>query len=472
MAQEMLGGGKAMWKGSVDHKVIEGYPDPVISSKLLGLTAHPEDGGVDKARELARVFISGNYSGTHGGGIMCNGFLMMGELKRAFYNISLAVDFTKSYLDKDGNPAALENGKFQFELYEEETKPDGAKEQKLLGVYSNTAAAADSGEPNVRMILPYDFQGTETLGDGGEPDLTGIAGTHVYYLKEQVPSQDAAVIYDPTVYKLEVEVGHGKKDLVLTSEKKFRIDWLYVNSVRVSLVDPDGKELGEAQTDQEYIGDYEGVTNSHGPHLTIWGSQKEGDPGEKNPAFTNQAETPLLTFTLWKKDQFKVDQGETGTMDLVRFSLWEMEDGRIKTETDTDGVSKPAGPGEKLTEEGVIQYTVPDMEKTYLLQETVPNGYEAAGPWIVTTDGKEGITLWTARETEEGKYEQAEQMEEEKGNSFCFTIFNNPIQYSLPETGGTGRNLYGPTGILLILLAAAAAGTYGLRRKKQERRSK
>ena len=81
----MLGGGSANWTGSsascnttepaaaviaATKAVSGGLYDVLTADSLIGLTAHPTDEDKTAAQGAAAVYINGNSSTTHGGGIM------------------------------------------------------------------------------------------------------------------------------------------------------------------------------------------------------------------------------------------------------------------------------------------------------------------------------------------------------------------------------------------------------------------
>ncbi|NBH72645.1 hypothetical protein D3Z51_11550 [Clostridiaceae bacterium] len=87
----MLGGGSANWRGSysnsskTDGKLPEAYPlrietDSYASaSNMIGLNANPSPQTVAAAKSAAGIFITGNHSAAHGGGVMSNGTFGIGD---------------------------------------------------------------------------------------------------------------------------------------------------------------------------------------------------------------------------------------------------------------------------------------------------------------------------------------------------------------------------------------------------------
>ena len=78
---KMLGGVSAGWQGTCDNTKITIDANGGAEAKyMFGLEAHPTEDAITKAQAAATTIISGNYSYTHGGGIMTNGDLTVGKV--------------------------------------------------------------------------------------------------------------------------------------------------------------------------------------------------------------------------------------------------------------------------------------------------------------------------------------------------------------------------------------------------------
>ena len=82
----MMGGGTENWKGSCDGRYVnaEGLSDDWLTAYFrMGLTANPSDEHKSAAYKAAAagqaLYINGNESYTHGGAVMCNGFMFVGD---------------------------------------------------------------------------------------------------------------------------------------------------------------------------------------------------------------------------------------------------------------------------------------------------------------------------------------------------------------------------------------------------------
>ena len=83
--KRMLGGGMENWKGSCDGRYVnaEGMSDGWLTAYFrMGLTANPSDADKSAAYKAAAgqaLYINGNESYTHGGAVMCDGFMFIGD---------------------------------------------------------------------------------------------------------------------------------------------------------------------------------------------------------------------------------------------------------------------------------------------------------------------------------------------------------------------------------------------------------
>ncbi len=120
---KMLGGGSANWVGSSKQKggqteeITIGRYESKSASYRMGLSADPDESGKAYAESRATVRIAGNTSTTHGAGIMCNGFLELGEKGPGYFEVSKTVlgskearekewGFTLFLSDSEGKPLA------------------------------------------------------------------------------------------------------------------------------------------------------------------------------------------------------------------------------------------------------------------------------------------------------------------------------------------------------------------------------
>lgn len=106
----MLGGGSANWSGTVDGiPVVVSKGEEVSSSYLMGLESNPSNADILNAQAQARLYVNGNDSYTHGGGILGNGYLVIGRSETISVYSRLRIDATKELTGEE-----LQDGQFEF----------------------------------------------------------------------------------------------------------------------------------------------------------------------------------------------------------------------------------------------------------------------------------------------------------------------------------------------------------------------
>lgn len=145
------------------------------------------------------VLIAGNYSNTHGGGIGCNGSVIMGSLPTSsVWDASWSFDFNKQLLDGADNSVALASGQFSFEL----CTPSG----EVIAKASNDV----NGNVNFVVNDKDRFGGPEVISAGNFKP----AVTYDFVIKEVVPADDPLIEYDAKEHPVKVTV--NKRSTVLS----------------------------------------------------------------------------------------------------------------------------------------------------------------------------------------------------------------------------------------------------------------
>ncbi len=235
----MLGGGFSNWEGSYNDSandeaadsigqtkayVFEKDKDDALSSRSrMGLTAYPS--ADSKAKAQASVFISGNYSNMHGGGIQCNGFLVMGEYKNIDLFVDLQLAATKQLFGADGTQSALKGDDYSFGLYR---YVNGT--ETLCGTAQNDASGAISFE-NQR------FTGSLAEGDSEVQFL-------VRELEDGLPGN---VLRDSAEYLVTVTVTGSKQENVADNGTTYHIQKYAIKKVEVQSRPGSGKAWSARQ---------------------------------------------------------------------------------------------------------------------------------------------------------------------------------------------------------------------------------
>lgn len=204
---KMLGGGDAKYSGS---KECSDNKEPSDNEELYEAIKIPANGGVkiyrsvglssaviagsdeaNKAQEAAGTFITGNYSWDHGGGIMSNGDLYLGQPADTYVYPSLKLKATKALSGR-----ALKEGEFSFAVYRKDsdsaTAPYWNNKTFNNGDCTFVGSAKNSADGNITFDL-------------GEQFLASGTGEITYYLVEDA-GKDPDVDYDHAVYEIKVTV--------------------------------------------------------------------------------------------------------------------------------------------------------------------------------------------------------------------------------------------------------------------------
>lgn len=222
---KMLGGGDARYSGSIELEKAINIPanGAVGVKKSIGLTSGVMSGVTvgDKAAIQARndaqneatTFITGNYSWDHGGGIMSNGDLYLGEPADAYVYPSLKLKATKALINQQTKESMkLDTGRFPFSFSVYRKGSDGAStpswdgETFKSGGCEQVKSAPNNADGNITFDLSNDL--SNELSKQSLASDTGKI-TYSYYLVEDagnIPGVD----YDHAVYEINVTVEYNK----------------------------------------------------------------------------------------------------------------------------------------------------------------------------------------------------------------------------------------------------------------------
>lgn len=189
----MIGGGSENWDGSMDGERlsdIKTEDGKWMASYVAGLTAHPSEADKAKAKSFTHTYITGNTSVTHGGGVMCNGIISIGEGQM---EITSAMQLRATKAIKDGNTTTGEMlpGQFSFTVYAE-TNKTAANWQQLgleakLGDIVSTGTNDAHGNIEFNKLLTFQKTGWVRFflvedKSSGQADSMGIETDPVVYI--------------------------------------------------------------------------------------------------------------------------------------------------------------------------------------------------------------------------------------------------------------------------------------------------
>lgn len=439
---KMLGGGSAGWKGTCDREKITIDANGGAEAKyMFGLEAHPTNDAKTAAQNAATTVISGNYSYTHGGGIMTNGDLVVGEVTSLNVYPAIKVKANK-VLMKDGKAQSLSGHGYQF---------------KLLG-----KAAGSEGEPFWNENGTLNANGCEatpevTVNDKGEIVIDTAAnfqsGNYDLYLVE-VPIDEKGTTFDQTIYKIHVSV----------SATPTRTSLMGIDINRY-VVDTGASKVSVKKRGDTGFNPYDFYNWNVDPADSAVSTVTIGN--DSNSAFTNEL-PPYQTSGTWTPQVTKkVDGGE---MKKFKFELYaENTDNTEKTfqpiYTCTSGSENPQTVEFDPVKIGPLGLDKLDSHRqaqfTYYIRECDANEDEGTEHEGYKNDTKTFKVVVTATDDGEGHLKCTPTYYEVDANNHVSEkptdnpTFTNTYSTSLPLSGMSGVTLTYLTGAAVLCAAAA-----------------
>lgn len=206
---KMLGGIDAKYSGSIEltDRINISANGVAQVKNSIGLTSDVDTTDkttIDAVRNKATTFITGNYSWDHGGGIMSNGDLYLGQPADTYVYPSLKLKATKELDGRD-----LKDGEFIFTVYRKDSDTAKAPSWDNNGQFSDgdcefvKSAKNNAGNfafdlsEKLSELLSKQFKASGT-GETTDYDIT-------YYMVENADNK-LGVKYDHAVYEIKVKV--------------------------------------------------------------------------------------------------------------------------------------------------------------------------------------------------------------------------------------------------------------------------
>lgn len=344
---KMLGGGSAGWHGTCDGNPVTIDPNGGAEAKyMFGLEAQPTDDAINKAQGAATTIISGNYSYTHGGGIMTNGDLIVGEVTSLDVYPAIKVKANK-VLMKDGEEQGLSGHDYQFKLL-------GAPADPTKAPYWNENGTLNENGCEAMPAVNVDANGDILIDTGANYQ----SGDYDLYLVEvppdpvNVPVNEKGTKFDKSIYKIHIKVGTTPvkwTDLLGIHINRYAVDG---GTSTVSVKKEDAADF--APCDDDFY-EWSWAEDSHGDVVSTVTIGKDS-----NPAFSNRQASGSWTPQVTKK----VDGGE---MKAFKFELANEDDPNFnKPETAT---INPDPANAKTDKNGNATSTVNFKSKSYELTD-------------------------------------------------------------------------------------------------------
>lgn len=459
---KMLGGDSAGWQGTCDGEKITIEPNGGAEAKyMFGLEAHPTADAMGKAQTAATTIISGNYSYTHGGGIMTNGDLVVGEVKDLSVYPSMKLNATKVLKDEKGISQGLSTHNYRFKLL----RQDGDIEPSW-----KDDDTFDMGDCSVAGEAPVDQTNGNITFDSGK-DYS--SGQYVFYLVEEPISgeNESNTKFDETIYKIVVKVEDNPSDTKYLMS--IPINYYKVKEITVSKKtekDPDFKPLGSGSYSVDIPQD--SSQDSTKTTVTIGNSKK--------PTFTNKIVSPVS----WTPKATKVVEGG----EMKAFTLQLAKDSEFKNIIGTAVTSGPEKTQtlsfkDKSNETIGLKYSLSDIRNnpddpggstggpfktfTYYVREKTDGSqfshytydhsvYKIAAKATVQPDKtiKCEVTYRKGTVNSKGEWENADTDDHDLTDTSTPT-FTNTYSTSLPLSGMSGVTLTYLAGAAVLCAAAA-----------------
>ena len=305
---QMLGGGAANWSGTIDKTPTSiGKYEGAQAKYMIGLKSEPIQYDKDAATAAASLYITGNRSNIHGGGIMTNGDVIAGSTTQVSVYPKMKLNGTKAL---EGRALTADDaGKFRFQLLEpgeSDDVPSFNNNDGKLQLNGCLKVGDDDGVTN-------DAEGNFVFDLG----RVNSDGTSVYYLVEDpgnVADRVPGVDYDQTIYKIELTTTTDKRPVL-------NINYIYylVTNVRVTnlknnevktFTPKNGSDVSikitDGNTDKTFTNAYK-PKGSWTPQVT-----KKVDGGEmkrfkfelyaENTGNTEKTFQPIYTYTFGSKN--------------------------------------------------------------------------------------------------------------------------------------------------------------------------
>ena len=515
----MAGGGVANWKGSCDEKPVTiGRTGYAAAKFLFGLTANPDSEAISSAQAAAHVLISGNSAYTHGGGIMTNGGLILGDPKGSVVTATPELDITGTKaLVKDGvRQEGLAGFQFQFQL----------KGSTDTDVRTATADGA-TGEftfQDIKFSQTGDYTYTLSEIKGDRTDVTYDTKVHTiqvtiaentisllgvkftsYYVSSV--AVDGNVVGGSSGSGSEGDTQKGTFTVHFKKPDSWSDVYMYVYKNGQAVFEGwPGRQMNYDETEGYYVSSFEvnekdtynyvfnngsgvqtnDITNiSYAPGCEVWFDYEKEERNTANSS-TGSTETggvsrganPDGSYTLvMEGDTFTNRMTTQVNLQIVKTDSVD-DTKRLKDATFTltkVGTENPEGPLTGTTDDnGIATFANIQRGATYYLRETrAPSGYMTAGPWILEVK-ESTATLYPATEGENGVLTKTSEtgtpLEGSDSDPIVFsaTISDQSWGYKLPDTGGAGTTSYTAGGLALIFGAATLMYVHCRRRKEDE----
>ena len=328
---KMLGDIDAKYSGSIELNDPITIPANGVAQvkNSIGLTSavSATDKAVTEAVRENKVttFITDNYSWNHGGGIMSNGDLYLGQPADTYVYPSLKLKATKALSGRKIN-----KGEFSFTVYRKDSVDPFAS-----GIFNHDVCTPVGTASNVDG-------GNITFNLGEQSAANGTAGTITYYLVENA-GKVSGITYDPAVYEIKVTVEDHSTVLMTVPTRNDPNKTIEIKIHNYEIKNVSAVEHSEGKTDHRNA---DVQLDAIGGYYSI-----DGPDGGKT--FTNKY-TPSVS---WTPMATKIVEGG----EMKKFTLQLATDSRFR---DTDIIGTAETTSGKDTKQTLSFKDATDKDKT------------------------------------------------------------------------------------------------------------
>lgn len=445
---KMLGGESAGWQGTCDGETITIDANGGAEAKwMFGLAANPSDAAKSYAQRDATTIISGNYSYTHGGGIMTNGDLVVGKVEALNVYPAIKVKANK-VLMKDGEEQGLSGHNYQFKLL-------GAPADPTKAPYWNENGTLNENGCKAMPAVNVDANGDILIDTGANYQ----SGDYDLYLVEvppdpaNVPVNEKGTKFDKSIYKIHIKVGTTPVNTTSLLGIKINRYGVDRSASTVSVKKEGAADFTACGSD--FYGWSEDANDKTVSTVKIGNASKPAFKNELAPYQTSGSWTPRVTK--------KVDGGE---MKKFKFELYAENSDNTETPPQTKYTSAESGNLQTVTFDpvqigplGIKDLTNGKATFTYYIRECDASKVDGTKHEGYKNDTKKFKVVVTATDKGDGTLEctptyyevDANDVERETDNP----TFTNTYSTSLPLSGMSGVTLTYIAGAAVLCAAAA-----------------
>lgn len=445
---KMLGGESAGWQGTCDGETITIDANGGAEAKwMFGLAANPSDAAKSYAQRDATTIISGNYSYTHGGGIMTNGDLVVGKVEALNVYPAIKVKANK-VLMKDGEEQGLSGHNYQFKLL-------GAPADPTKAPYWNENGTLNENGCKAMPAVNVDANGDILIDTGANYQ----SGDYDLYLVEvppdpaNVPVNEKGTKFDKSIYKIHIKVGTTPVNTTSLLGIKINRYGVDRSASTVSVKKEGAADFTACGSD--FYGWSEDANDKTVSTVKIGNASKPAFKNELAPYQTSGSWTPRVTK--------KVDGGE---MKKFKFELYAENSDNTETPPQTKYTSAESGNLQTVTFDpvqigplGIKDLTNGKATIHYYIRECDASKVDGTKHEGYKNDTKKFKVVVTATDKGDGTLEctptyyevDANDVERETDNP----TFTNTYSTSLPLSGMSGVTLTYIAGAAVLCAAAA-----------------